>query len=198
MYALGGVVLSGAVAVLYTSDPSLFLLSLLPLGFFCLIYVYYAARISEYLGHKTYINSEELLRRAIRAFVLMVILIALSVVSLRYVPYVGPLLALLFSLLALMAGTIIAVDGTSIFFALRAASALLAGKAPSIAEFLILSFLLFLPIVILDVYGGWFGSLLSLGLLMFLVVPWLSAELTLIYLSKYPLVERALRKLERI
>lgn len=198
VYALGGVVLSGAVAVLYTSDPFLLALSLLPLGVFSLVYARYVSGISEYLGHRTYMSPEELLRRGVRMFLLMAVLVALSVLSVMHVPYVGPLLSLFLSLCALTAGTIIAVDGAGLLAAMRTAAAFIVGRAPSFAEFLVLSFLLFLPVVLLDVYGGWFGSLLSLGLLTFFVVPWLSAELALIYLCRYPLVGRALRRLGKI
>ncbi len=198
VYAVGGVLLSGTVFVLFTSDPLAFLALLVPALLFSFAFVRYVSGISEYLGHRTYISSEEFVRRGLKMFLVQVVFTALAALSVVFIPYVGPLIAFFLSLIALLAGVSIAVDGAKLLTSIKIALAVLAGRVSDVVEFIVLSFLLLLPLVILDVYGGFIGWLLSSALLVFFVTPWLVSELALIYLTRYPLVSSALRRLERL
>jgi len=197
IYALGGIVIAGTIFPLYTNLPLLIGALLAGAFTFSFVFVLFSAGISEYLGHRTYRGGEEFVIRILRVFLIFVVFNVLAVLSIHYVPIVGPLIAFFLSLVALLAAVSVSVDGYKLSHALRIALRHLVQAAPYVAEFVVFSFILLIPLVVIDVYGGWVGALLSVILTLLLAVPWLVSEITIVYLLRYPLVISALRKIER-
>jgi len=106
-------------------------------------------------------------------------------------PFHG-ILVFFLTLITVYASVVAAIDGYTILGALKESLFVVHGQLAHVAEFVVLSLLVLIPIFLIDLVGG----VIATALFTFIVIPWLTAHVVLTYLYRYPLVVATLSKLE--
>ena len=198
LFALvGGYFMGGLAIVPYDIDVAPALTAAFIVFIFSYIFVWYACELSESLGHRAYLSREEFLVRGFRVFLLWFLSYVVVFLLYSYLPpALGGLIAFFVTLLAVYASVVAAIDGYTISGAFRESLAIVRDQLAHVAEFVVFSVLLLLPVFLVDAVLGFFGAVLAVMLVTFVVIPWLTAHAVLTYLYRYPIVVAALSKLE--
>lgn len=187
----------GGFAVLpYDFDFGILVASLIIPLLFSYIFVWFASELSEALGHNAYLSGEDFLIRGFRVFLIwLVVYLVASAVFYSSIPF-SNVVVFFISLISVYASVVTAIDGYSIFGAYVEAVKVIVDQIFHVLEFVVLSSLVILPIFLIDITGGFFGTVVSTILITFAVIPWLTAHTVLTYLYRFPLVVATLDKFE--
>lgn len=200
LFALVGGYFMGGLAVLsYDLSISAIVAAILMLLLFSYIFVWFASDLSEFLGHRTYLSRDEFFIRGFRVFVVWFVAYLITFFLYTYVSYpFDAIISFIIALFATYASVVAAIDGFSISGAIKESWIVMRDQLAHVVEFVVLSLLIFIPIFLIDVIGGFFGEVLAVALVTFLAIPWLTTHVVLTYLYRYPIVVAALSKLERL
>ncbi len=194
----GGYFLAGQSVLPYYPSFWPAVASVVLLLMFSFIFVWFADEISSDVGHSTYMDRESFLVRGLKVFIVWLVVDAVMFASFIFLPdWFASLLSFVLSVLAVYASAAIAVDGASIPAAVVMSWSTIVRQPLLVLEFLLLSFFLLLLVFVLDTYSGFLGLFVSVLLVTYLILPWLSAHAVLTYLYKYPMVVSSLFKFER-
>ncbi len=169
------------------------LLGLIAIYFlFSILLVYISTSVAERLDHRTYINVEEGVRRALVIFLLL----SLGGVIMVFLPPLArSLFAILYFLPILLLSISMAIDGGGILAAWRRTVDAFKRRWFNILEFFALGAIFALILSIIEAYFGVAGLFISILLAYTLFIPWSLSLLILTYLYRYPLV---VSRIERI